>query len=84
MATSPGLHATLKQEEAVMAIQIFTDFTSNPAASAMISQIKRDIKARTDIVRFGRPALVMHWVETQGGRFGCHWDIEVPEPQARG
>jgi hypothetical protein len=83
MATLPGLQTTLKQEEAVMAIQIFTDFTSTPAASAAIAQVKRHVQTRADIVRFGRPALVMHWVETPGGRFGCHWDIEIPAPQAR-
>lgn len=67
-----------------MAIQMFNDFTSNSVASAAIAQIKRDVNARAEIVRFGRPALVMHWVETQGGRFGCHWDVEIPAPQARG
>ncbi|MDE8350233.1 MAG: hypothetical protein POG74_12285 [Acidocella sp.] len=67
-----------------MAIQMFTYFTSNPAASAAITQIKRDVQARAEIMRFGRPTLVMHWVENQGGRFGCHWDIEIPAPQARG
>jgi hypothetical protein len=64
-----------------MDVQSWTNFTANISPAAVIKQIDRGMRYCLTKVWSDQPVLVIHWVEAPGGRFGCHWDIEIaPAP----
>ena len=60
-----------------MTIQSWTKCAVNVSPTAAIEQIDRGIRYCLIKLRCDQPVRVMHWVEAPGGRFGCHWDIEI-------
>jgi hypothetical protein len=77
MARPPGLKQSLEQKEAVMAIQLRTNSRVDIFPCNVINSIDRGVQHCLTKLQASRPVIIMHWVEVPGGRFGCHWDIEI-------